>query len=272
MTVIVVATTDEHINSLVGLCPPVYRREKAAEHHYSPAQEILWDKHCEFWAYVTRLKRKFKCEVWSVHLGDLGDINFHNKVGLISLNENDIVGAVGDVLEPARAVYDRWFLLRGTAAHTRQQAQLDERIAKEFHAEPDESGYYAWWNLSLLVEGKLFNCGHHPHTAGHRPWTRQQAAERQSEIILSNCARQKRTVPDVVLRGHCHYFADSGTGIVPRTFFVPAWSWPDSFSYRLGAGEEIEPIGGLIFICKDGGYEMKDWRWAPEEVEPWQPK
>jgi len=270
MSTIVAINGDLHVNSLVGLCPPVFRRERGSAHLQSPAQKASWECWVKDWAHVRTMKEQTGAKVYAVFPGDMVDVNVRNKAGLITHKESDILQAAVDVLAPAREVADKLFIVRGTAAHTGLQGWMEDQIGTLIGAEEDSETYSrAWWNLPLLVEGVLFDVGHHPHTYGMRPWTKQSALARESAIILHEAATKGFRIPDVVVRAHVHYYGDSGDGTRPRVFFAPPWQWTTSFGFRLGVGADVEPVGGLLFFCDNGTYNFYARRHFAAEREPW---
>lgn len=267
---VVAVVADTHPNSTVGLCPPEVTLDDGGMYQASKAQRWLWQNWLDFWGRVRSLKNEHRARVYAVFNGDGSDDNRHSQHQLVTVNKSVIVDIGEAVIKPAREIADRIFCIRGTEAHVGGSGELEELIAHRVGAvQDDETGHYSWWHLPLVAAGVEFDICHHPRTAAYRPWTRGAAADRQAAIIISECAEQCIIAPDVAIRSHVHYFADSGVDRRPRTFYTPPWQLTTSFFQRLGAGASVEPVGGLIFVCRDGRYTVEPVRYEAERREPW---
>jgi len=276
MTTILVAVGDEHANSKVGLCPPMITLDHAGSYVASKSQMWLWGKWKLFWKEVAELKEQLRCEVWMVNLGDWVDMNVHSSSILISTNKADAVKTGVAIYKPAKAIVDELFAVKGTEAHTGEQACAEEEVAAQLGANQDfaltqdpEAAPFSWWHLPLFVEKVLFDLAHHPKTSGWRPWTEQAAAAREGSIHLSESATARLRVPDVVVRGHIHHPRDSGLVSFPRTLGIPSWTLTGPYGYRKGAGWTPKPIGGIVFVVNGSEYDVKFHKWSPRRREPW---
>lgn len=248
-------TGDWHVNDTVGLCPPVYKREKESNHRPGPAVRALWRAWLEFWTIIAEKKAATGATVYAVANGDLGDINTHDKVQLISANETEIIDAMIDVARPMTEVADKVFIIRGTAAHTGGCGKLEEALAKDItnavHC-PDEKSA-SWWVLRSEWAGVRFDITHHSPTASRRPWTRNAAAARVAAIVAGRYMKEglAREVPDYAIFSHVHYHGQGGEmGCQGR--FMPPWKLVGGFGHRLGSGAHIEKVGGWWALCDSG--------------------
>ena len=272
--ILIAVVADMHINSTVGLCPPVVTLDDGGSYHASRAQLVVWSAWKEFWKdCVWKPAKKLKAKVWAVFNGDLNDLNVHDGAGLISGAESDIERATLQVIEPIADKADRLFFNRGTEAHTGKKAHLEEEIAANFdNTAWDEQGKDAkratWDWLKLMAHDSLLDIAHHPCTSSRRMHTRDAAAERQAAETVMQYVHRHERVPDFVIRSHVHYFARGGE--LAQGIFTPPWKLCDAFGHRIGASGAIEPVGGLVFVCRKGG--KCDWdvhRWWPKRKPVW---
>jgi hypothetical protein len=232
----------------------------------SKAQRWIWRCWQDYWQYIDNLERS---RLYVVINGDVIEGLHHNTTQLVSHNESTQLDMALRVLEPVAQLADHLFIVRGTEAHTGPSAQWEERIALDLGAARDTVGLTAsWWHLPLEVEGVAFDIGHHPQTNSRRPWTMDQAAARQAAITWAEYHDMDQRPPDVVIRSHVHQYARGYRG---DTFgvFCPPWQITTAFGRRLGTGRRIEPIGGLVFQCQDGGYTWSDKRYRPRPRTAW---
>lgn len=272
MSSLVVVTADWHVNDTTGLCPPVFKREKGAEYRPGKAQRALWRAWVDFWDFIKEKRDSYSKPptVYAICNGDLGDINRHSQVELISTYKPDILRAMVDVAQPMLDIADRVFVIRGTAAHTGGNGELDEIFADDIGAVRDEENICAsWWYLRSKFDGVRFDFAHHPATSGRRPWTRQAATARQSRIVRDQYHDRGEKPPDVSIFSHIHYYDDSGRASKPKVFFTPPWKWVGAYGYRLGAATHVEPVGGLWFMCEDGEYTWDVVQYKPSRRKIW---
>ncbi|MBU0792189.1 MAG: hypothetical protein KKC55_17250 [Gammaproteobacteria bacterium] len=273
MAIVLVVTGDTHPNSYVGLSPPTIELEGIDEqwtYIASTAQRELYNSWLELWQRSRLFADEHDAKLYGVHNGDGADDNYHSKGGLISQNPSNIVRLGAGVLQPARDVCDEFFVVKGTRAHVGEHGYHEENIARAIGATRDErAGSASWWFLPLDLEGLYFHIAHHPYTFGTRPWTAVSAAARESSIILHKTTIAGQPVPDVVLRSHCHYGADSGMTTKPRVFFCWPWQITTTYGIRLGAAGEIVPVGAWVFLIEDGHYTVEPHLWWPRSKEHW---
>jgi len=275
---ILVAVADLHVNRTVALCPPAVNLDSGGTYRASKPQRALFAAWKDFWHTEVFGQAVAGIPIYIVIVGDLNDLNVHSGVELISGNRADIIKMSGIALDPIlsqmdRERGDRLFINRGTRAHTGDEASLEEEVAKDVGAEPDEvAGTWSWWWLPLLLGDVRFDISHHPDTSSYRPYTRNAAAERQSAILLHRYAKRGDLVPHVGIRAHVHYFADSGEKTIPRVFYCPPWCFTTPYGRRRGTGGTIEPPGGLIFHCRGGRYTFRFIDYPFRRRKPWRAK
>lgn len=270
-SLILAAFADAHSNSMTGLCPPVLKRRKRAEHHATPVQVEIWEKWNLAWAAVGAMRQESGARVLALSAGDLGDKNKHGKVELISHHDDDILSFCELTLEPVLAVADVVIIGEGTEAHSGGGHWIEHAVASRIGAAPcPRTGDPAWDWIKLDLCGRLFDVQHHPQTSTRRRDLRDQAASRQAGITRNEYFERGESPPDVVLRAHVHY---RGRGYTSGTYceFLRPWQMTNAFGNRLGNGGELEPVGISVFRLRGGEMigEPIDLHWAMDRREPW---
>jgi hypothetical protein len=253
---IVVVVSDLHTNSTVGLLPAHTILDDGLSVGLGKPQLWVYQKWTDFWDYVYDLKNQIGATVVTIANGELADNLQYRTTQLVTLNTADILSMVESVWTNAREITDHLIVTRGTAAHSGPSACLDELAAKALEAEPFERhesrSIHSWWHFDGIIGGLNIQAAHHPQTAGRLPHTMQAAVMRQSFMIELQCTRSNRPIPDVAIRSHIHYAADSGIYTRPRTFYTWGWQLTPEFGHRLGTAQYARPIGGLILVIRDG--------------------
>ena len=267
MTKIIVAVSDLHIGSTIGLSQPRVVLDDGGEYRASKGQRWLWRNWLEFWDYVAAIASEHGAKVWTVFNGDLVEADGKNRTHqLITQNDTTILRMAADTLKPALDISERYFVMRGTAAHVNLSASMEEKIAIDIEAEKcKETDAYSWWQLCLECEGVLFDITHHG-SMGRLPWSRSNALNSLAVRLILAYAGQR--LPQVAIRSHNHRFAETGENYPVRVVALPAWQLATEYSYRLGI-PELADIGGVIFVCKDKTYMMYTKVFKPERVKTW---
>jgi len=273
-TALVVGVADWHTNSMTGLNPLSLRRELESRHVAGKVGRELWRRWLEFWRIIEAQKAEHGATVYAFANGDLGDINKHSSVQLITNNEVDILDAMAEVAEPMAAVADYVFIVRGTEAHTGGNGRLEEWLARDLdNAVRYSESVASWWVANAKIAGLRFMVTHHPPTSSRVPWTLDPAAARAANYIFARYAADDllREKPDICMWAHAHTRGAQGKGMGNTWgIFLPPWQLTTSFGHRIGAGIGPRNIGGLWMLVKDS--EVLDWdweRWRMRSDKPW---
>ena len=274
---LLVGTADLHINDTCALCPPVYRRELDAEHRPGHLIMQIWVAWKEFWQIIadkrTDLENQLIREIQKtrkvgkreareeaqgllrvVHIvdGDACDMNTHETTQLISTNRVDVQRALIDVFDPVMAVVDDTFIIRGTAAHTGPNGELEEWFAQDIGAIacPDDD-CVSWWKLKNIFSGVRVFAAHHSPTGTKLDNKKNQSAARAAERVAVSYMRLGMSRrPNLVLFAHRHYPA-FGDELGVRCRYLPSWKLVGAFGHRLAA-TNAEPIGGWWGVLRGG--------------------
>ena len=263
--VVIVFVADLHINSTVALAPPRVQLDDGGTFVQSKEQRWIHRKWLEFWERVKDIDR---AALVVVIVGDVVEGNHHGSTQVITTNETTQERMAIDLLEPVAALADHLFIIRGTEAHAGPSAHWEETIAKDLGAEPQRKDVYSWWHLPLQAHSTLFDIAHHPQTMSRRPWTRDQAASRQAAITWAQYCEAGLRPPDVVVRAHGHQLARGWSRDTVGLFLSP-WQLTTAFGHRLGAGHNIEPLGGAIFKCQEKGFTWEKIQYRPRPTATW---
>lgn len=267
MTTLLVVTSDEHVNCRSGLCVAPVQLDEGGTFAPSKTQRAVAAAWRQFW--VAAVDAAAGNPIWWVNVGDALDLNKHDSLAPITANRARIMDLAMATYGPLIDLTERRFIVRGTEAHNGGHCDLEDLLGRELEAEEcPEDGTPAWWNLPLECGDVLFDIQHHPRGGGGLPWTRNNAAFRNSmEVSMTSTDRGER-VFDLSIRGHVHYFADSGTARKPRTFFLDGWQSLTPYAYRRGYTKP-SPVGGMWFECDNGIYKEAHWFREPRRLTTW---
>jgi hypothetical protein len=270
MTILLAATGDEHGNCRAGLCVAPVALDEGGTFYPSATQRAIAVAWGHFWDGVEeRAEKAGATEVWWVNCGDAADLNKHDGLSPITSNRARILDQLAKLYQRPAGLSSRRFIVKGTEAHVGPHCELESMLGRMLEAEPDpDTGDYAWWALSLECEGVTFDIAHHPRGGGSLAWTRNNAAMRTALDVSIAATDRGERVPAIAIRGHVHYFADSGTAREPRCFFLDGWQGLNPYAYRRGYTVP-SPVGGMVFVCRDGHYEAERLWWKPRKAKTW---
>lgn len=252
---------DLHINSTVGLIIPTTNLDDGGTYRSSKGQRWLWRSWLDFWDEI----ENYHLPVWTVFNGDLVDVNGkHQQTQNITQNESTVFKMAVDTIQPALDRSDRFFVVRGTAAHTGSSATTEEAIAIDIGAEKCGDNW-SWWELLLECEGVLFDIRHHG-PLGRLEHTRGNALNRRAVELMLKYANKR--CPDVGIQSHNHRFSSSSDEYPIKMYSLPAWQLITEFVNRIGNVMPAD-IGGMYFVCDKGEYVPMVKRYQPEEIRPW---
>ena len=266
MTTILAVVGDLHINSTVGLLTPTVNLDDGGTFRSSKNQKRVWMNWLSFWEEIRKVRKAEKAKVWTVFNGDMVDVFVKYKtVQLISHNDTDVMDMVYDTIKPALDVSDKVFVIRGTAAHGRQGAPIEEKIAEDIGAEKDGGSKHSWWELNLMCENVLYDITHHGRLGGLQ-WTKGNALNKLvGQLIIKY---RNRRIPDVAIRSHMHQYGRSDDSLGMVAYGLPAWQLFTEFTRRIGAIEPAD-IGGMYFINDKGSYTPVVKRYPQPEARTW---
>jgi hypothetical protein len=263
----VVMAQDMHINSTVGLCPPLIELDDGGTYRASRGQKWLWSCWVDYIERVRELSANYRIVV--ILNGDLGELDTKRRSAqLITGNKATIQRFAIDTLSPMVDLAEAVFVVRGTLAHVGKSAWLDESLAKDFdNVRGQSENIGSWWHLRHVFSGVRFDVSHHARMGGI-PRTKKNAANMLAYDTISNYYAIGAPPPNIIYRGHNHQRADSGANFGDtRVWLGPAWQLATEFVHRIGQENSLADIGGDIFLCDGGRYEWIPVAYRPEEAK-----
>ena len=254
--------SDLHINSTVALSSDETGLDDGGIYHCSKSQK--WLSNC-FQDFLTTVKSLDGDKIFVLN-GDIIDLNKHSKHQLITSNISVAIDHASDLLEfTIKDLANKIYIVRGTEAHVGSVAEYEDLVARRLNAERDDYGSSTHWSLLLDVNGVVFDIAHHG-VVGQKQWTRTHPLDSLAANTIIEATKNNSILPNVIIRSHLHTHADTHDNYPVRVIQTPAWQLATSFSYRIGAG--IADIGGLIFRCDNGNYELIKKLYKPEGKSP----
>ena len=267
--VVVIAFSDTHINSTVGLCAPEVALDDGGNSKFSKTQRWLWTLFTDdFLAEAKSLAKDAKVYVFTG--GDVAEVDgkkYSSQV--LSGNPATIKKMCITTLNPAVEMADRLFMVRGTAVHGGKSSWMEEMVGEDSGAEKQDGNYSAWeWNVEAA--GVLWNVLHHARGNG-QSLSASGAATRISRGIMLQCARLGNRLPKIAIRAHNHFYDDSFEAEPVRTVALPAWTTQTEFGYRISNGvPPIADIGGVIGVCENNKVtDLRVKRYRPQPKPIW---
>lgn len=272
MSTIFACVSDLHTNSKTAVCPPSVTVD-GGTWRANKIQHFLWANFCDYWAEVGKLagrKKKRKKPLIVVINGEITDGDHHGSTELIApRNVADRVKIALATLEPMLDLNpDEVYITAGTEVHSGKGSQEDEIIGMlaEIGAVPAAEGKHIHNHLLLDVGGVLFDIAHHGRV-GQLPWTGAAAVFRYAVELELLYHRSGERMPDVAIRSHMHTAYDSYDNAQIRVLATCGWQYPTQFVNRIAPGK-MPDVGGLIFECEKGQYELWKKPYKPLPRKP----
>lgn len=250
-----IVISDTHIGCKLGLCPPGdIALDEGGFYRQSVLQAKVWSWwENDFWSqWVPTVVRRQPFAV--VVNGDLLDGRHHNTTTQISQNLSDqrkIAHIVfGPIVDKCKG---RFYIIRGTEAHTGQSGENEETLAQELGAIPNETGNYARWDMWLRIKDRLAHITHHIGITGSMHYETTALMKEYAEAC-AEAGRWDREAPSWIIRSHRHRHTEikiptaKGLGICAVT---PGWQLTTPFVWK-GAGRNTTPqFGGTLLRTGD---------------------
>jgi len=262
--------SDTHTNSIVGLSKPEIKLDDGSVVSSSiPRRWLFWT----FNEILLEIDKRKKGELYGLLNGDAIELDAkkRNPTELITQNQERAVEMGVEVFEPFFQMCTGVYVMRGTQAHTGEQAQAEEALAQNFDntIRNDETGRASWWHLPLVFDGVLMDICHHPRGGGTgRPMNSQNGIDRIASDTLFLYANNGDVAPHLVVRSHLHGYRDSGNAFRTRAIITPAMSLLTSFTHRIGINFS-EDVGVVLIHCHNGEYEIEPLKYPVRRTQ-WQ--
>lgn len=259
-----IETSDQHINSRLGLCAPVVKYDGGGKYEHSERQSIIWKYWLDFCSRITRSNNE-KVFVLDGDIFDFDPISQQR----ISSNPADILKIGLATLEPLLSINGYKFIVRGTEHHTGSSGWLEEMFAEHIGAEKcPETGDHSWWHLRQNIEGVNFDISHHI-TIGSMPHTKLNKAFSTIYEVRDTCIDAGYPVPDIIFRAHVHTFIDTEhANKKTRLIITPSWQAKTAYGFKR-ATNKINEHGGTITRINNGKFEIENIIYTPRREPIW---
>lgn len=269
MKTAIIISSDHHIGSTLGLCPPRVELDDGGTYLPSDVQRWLWAGWIEFIEWARELSKGYKPV--AIFNGDLGELaSKHKTYQIITRNKATILGAVDDAIDPLMKWVDAAYFIRGTPAHVGSSSWLEEQIAGNYDNTVYQSkSIHSHYQMRRDFDGVRVAAGHHA-TMGALPWTEKDAANKVAYRAMSDYAlKMHQKIPHLVIRSHNHRWADSFDNYETRAVCTACWCAGTEYVMRLGKYDGEADIGGVVVLCDGGKFEVEKFRHKPRKVNVW---
>ena len=193
--------------------------------------------------------------VGALLMGDMIDGDSKKRTHqVVSRNASEVNDIAIQVLEPLYSIVDWCVFLKGTPAHVGKSAELEEELASDCDiAQKNGENNYAWDEFYGTVGGVIFDAKHHGKL-GYKRHTRVNALHSEAEELLGAYVEKGEKPPQVALRAHVHKSRDTYDNHAIRVLTNYCFMGIGGYGYRIS--NEPPDIGGLIFVCENGGYQL----------------
>lgn len=267
-------TSDQHAGSTVALCPPTITLDDGGSYVASAGQRWLWDRWGAFWKRVAELRKRHRAKLVAAFNGDMTDGDHHGTTQILSGNPTAQAAVVNELMKiPLALSPDALFFIRGTEAHVGKSAAFEERVALGLKKDgrpvigDAQTGTASHWHAKLELEGVRIDLAHHGRM-GQRPWTKGNVVANYAAEIFYDHAARGEPHPHLAIRSHQHRYADTGNAHPVRVIQTQAWQLATAFIHRINPGA-IADVGGIIVICRDGGFEVEALTYHPASPATW---
>ena len=261
-----IVVSDPHGGCRMGLFPPAgVELDPRGPVFPSKLQLKMWALWREFWdVWVPKVTRG---EPYAVVInGDSLDGVHHGSTTQISHDLGDQAKIASAIFEPIVELCEgRFYMVRGTEAHSGKSGVEEERLAKSLGAVPNEQGQYAAHEHWLEVGHSLV---HLLHTIGTTGSAAYESSGPQKELInaYAEAGQWGRRPPNVVVRSHRHRHIETripthlGYGIV---FVTPGWQLKTPFAFKIAGARQSQPqLGGSLIRQGDEDWYTRHQVWT----------
>jgi hypothetical protein len=260
----IIAISDLHIGSTVGLCPTSVRVVDGGTYSPNPFQKTLYKYWCNFWKVYVPQTIEGATKVILVVNGDIIDNVHHFTVNILSnsiqVQEAAAIKTLKKIRELCPIKIDEIYFVAGTEAHSGAAAECERRIAIALDGLPDTSGDVLPFQRWMDVNGTKF---HFAHTISTTSSAAYESSAPMRELVASmvEATQWGRQMPDVLVRSHRHRFIEvpipTTKGRI-RVVVTPGWQLRTPFVEKIDR-MRMPHIGGVVFLVeKDKVCQVKE--------------
>lgn len=242
----------------------------------SRLQRKLWAWWCEFWDWIPDATHG---ETWDLVVnGDAIDGVHHGSNTQVTHNLAVQCRIAQDCLLPITGEWEggrckkrgrlpgRFWMIRGTEAHTGQSAQEEEKIAEKLGAQRCKDGNFSRYELWKQMGKHLVHFNHHIGTTGS---SHHESSAVNAEVsgMLVEAARWNETPASVIVRSHRHRSIEvrlprGRMGFITAVT-TPAWQLKTPFAYKVAGARQSPPqVGGVVVRLDSRGDTIYTNTWV----------
>lgn len=241
----------------------------------NPVQAWSYQRWEQFWAWVNETAAQYGATRRLIaYVGDLFEgKKFAHGAQIVSEN-HEPQAYIGDRIIGPHSVVASYnaeaiAVIRGTEVHVGPVGESEEAFGRRMKAAQRPDGAWSWWVWRPEFYGRLLDFRHHPSNYGTKPWTDKAAVVREAkQVFYEHCENGERA-PDIAIRGHVHYPADSYDACPTRALFLPPWQAKTMHAHKV-ASNAIGKVGGYVTVIEPNGeYAIHKFIRKPDEPTPW---
>lgn len=238
--------------------------EDGGTYRHNALQRWMWERFLDSAERVKQIHQEWGGSAFHVvHVGDIVDGDHHNTWQIIgrepSAQKTAARAGMRAYLDLLPAM-DSIRFCRGTPSHAGRAHSSEESVVRSLEQDgypivvADENRHCHYRARFKTETGHRVDALHHDSAGAHRPWTRQASGSRLAEIIFSSYAQanpEAPQAPHVAMRGHTHFFKDSGLGTPVRAIVTPGWQAKSDWVHQI-APEESPTVGVVVWLLEEG--------------------
>lgn len=245
----IVVIGDTHFGSSVGLAPRKVTLDDGHVVNIKGYSKFILDCWEDFWEWVDKLLAGAPFIL--VHNGDVVDNQHHQTLQVLSGNTCTQKDIALEMMKPIVAKAKAYYQIRGTPAHTGEQAQLEEDIARSLKAvkEGKNASRYVLW---VRMGNQIIHFAHHIPTSGSHAY-KSSPAMRLMAQAFADAGEWGLKPPNIMIRSHVHDYIKVARANC-QVAICPCWQAKTGFIWKKDT--MTEPVlGGLVIRNgKDGVY------------------
>jgi hypothetical protein len=246
----VVLIGDLHVGSTMGLCPMGFALDDGNPVELNKLQMATLDHWSGFW----QRRKAEKLPIVTILMADLIDGNHHGTSQLWTTDEQLMIEAAVQILNPVANLSRSVLGLRGTPAHVGVAGKWDNAVCREIGAQRVE-GQPSSYHLKPKISGVQFDVAHHGPSAGKRIHTHGDIARRFARNVYLLAQIRREPLPQVIARAHVHkklHEVLTDFGHEYHMVISPAWQWCTEFKYKIDTEDDLADVGGAIVTVENG--------------------
>jgi len=259
-----VVISDTHCGCQAGLCPPGGARlDQGGRYMPNRLQQKVWSWWEEFWQKWVPVACHDEPFAVVVN-GDLMDGRHHRSTHQVSQNLADQEAIAYEIFKPiVDCCEGRFYVVRGTEAHTGASAENEEKLARRLGAQPDADGQCARPELRARIGGSgRAHLTHHIGTTGSSHYETTAVLKELVESYVE-AGRWGRDPYDAVVRSHRHRCCMTtipSANTNAYSVVTPGWQLKTPFTYKIPGGRMTQPqFGGILLRQGDEDFYVRLW-------------